>query len=89
MADKIVPPAAGRGRPKGAQNKVTRTAKEMIEQAALGLGGVEGMIAWAKSDPDNLKAFWSQVFPKLMPHQVNMTAEHSGGIVITWQREPS
>jgi hypothetical protein len=62
----------GPGRPKGSQNKVTKAAKDMIAEAADQLGGVERMVAWAKEDPANERAFWTTVFPKLTPLQ------HSG-----------
>lgn len=58
------------GRPKGAVNKSTRLAKEAIELAAQGLGGVDRMVAWAKEDPSNEKVFWSQMYTKLIPVQV-------------------
>jgi hypothetical protein len=60
----------GPGRPKGAQNKIGVTAKEMIASCAEGLGGAKRMIDWAKEDPANEKAFWSQIYPKLVPHEV-------------------
>lgn len=58
------------GRPKGSVNKTTASAKAMIEEAALGLGGSARMIAWAKEAPENERAFWATIFPKLMPVQV-------------------
>jgi hypothetical protein len=73
------------GRPKGSVNKTTATAKAMIEEAAAGLGGAERMLAWAKEAPENEKAFWTQVFPKLMPLQVNgpgKDGEHKLEVVI-------
>jgi hypothetical protein len=39
----------------------------MIASAAEGLGGLERLIAWAKSDPQNEKAFWATIYPKLLP----------------------
>ena len=75
MAD--IPPAAGRGRPKGAVNKTTAIAKEAIAYAAEGLGGADRIIAWAKEDAQNERAFWTQVYPKLLPLQVNGDLEHS------------
>lgn len=57
----------GRGRPKGSVNKVGKEAKEIIAAAAEGLGGLERMIEWAKSDPKNESAFWTSVYPKLLP----------------------
>ena len=61
----------GQGRPKGSLNKTTASAKAIIEEAAQGLGGAERLLEWAKEDAANEKAFWSVVFPKLLPLQVN------------------
>lgn len=58
---------AGPGRPKGSRNKVTQEAKAVIAEAAERLGGVDRLVTWAKKDPANEKAFWSQVYPKLLP----------------------
>jgi hypothetical protein len=58
------------GKPKGACNKTTRTAKEAIALAAEGLGGVDRLIEWAKADPANERAFWATIYPKLIPVQV-------------------
>lgn len=61
---------AGKGRPKGVPNKTTIAAKEAISLAAQGLGGTERLIAWAQEDPLNERAFWSSIYPKLLPLQV-------------------
>ena len=61
----------GAGRPKGSPNKVGKAAKEVIAEAAARLGGVDRIVAWAKEDPQNEKAFWSSVYPKLLPLQVS------------------
>ena len=61
----------GRGRPKGSQNKVGAVAKEVIAQAAADLGGAERLVAWAKEAPENEKAFWSTIYPKLIPVQIS------------------
>jgi hypothetical protein len=58
----------GPGRPKGLQNKTTRAAKEAIALAADELGGAERIVAWAKEDPKNESAFWTSIYPKLLPH---------------------
>ena len=60
----------GLGRPKGSVNKTTAAAKDMIAQAAERLGGVDRTVAWAQSDPENEKAFWVSMFPRLLPVQV-------------------
>lgn len=63
-------PGPGPGRPKGSKNKVGMAAKQVIAQAAEGLGGVDRMIEWAKEAPENERAFWSTIYPKLVPHEV-------------------
>jgi hypothetical protein len=70
------PPAAGKGRVKGSLNKTTKTAKEAIALAAEGLGGTNRLIAWAQEDPLNERAFWSSIYPKLLPLQVSGPGEN-------------
>lgn len=60
----------GPGRPKGGHNKTTMAAKEMISQAAIALGGLDRMVAWAREDEKNEAAFWTTIHPKLLPLQV-------------------
>ena len=74
--DKRKPPAAGMGRKKGSLNKTTRSVKEAIEYAAQGLGGAERLIAWAKEDAKNESAFWSSIYPKLLPLTVASDPEN-------------
>src|SRR2546425_8751564 len=57
----------GPGRPKGVPNKVTGEAKRMIALAFEGVGGLEQLIEWAK---DHQTAFYTQVYAKLIPLQV-------------------
>jgi hypothetical protein len=71
----------GPGRPKGARNKTTMAAKTMIEEAAERLGGVERMVNWVKEDPKNERAFWSTVYPRLLPLQVTGSGEEGQHIV--------
>lgn len=66
------------GKPKGAVSKTTKVAKEAIALAAEGLGGVDRLIEWAKEDPANERAFWTSVYPKLIP--VQLTGEDGGPI---------
>ena len=79
----------GRGRPKGSPNRTTASAKEAIAQAAEMLGGSERLYAWAQEAPENEKAFWATIYPKLLPLQVS--GENGGPIqsVIRWQNERS
>ena len=59
-----------RGRKPNVPNKVTGAAKSAIELAAEGLGGSARLIAWAQEDPLNERAFWTQIYTKLLPLQV-------------------
>lgn len=61
----------GAGRPKGSVNKTTAAAKDVISQAASELGGAARLLAWAKEDPANERAFWATIYPKLLPLQVH------------------
>jgi len=68
----------GRGRPKGSVNKVTAAAKDLIASAATELGGQERLVAWCKEDVKNEAAFWSTIYPKLIP--VQLSGEGGGPI---------
>jgi len=76
----------GRGRPKGSPNRTTASAKEAIAQAAEGLGGADRLIAWAKEEPANERAFWATIYPKLLPLQVSGEDGAPIQAVITWQK---
>jgi hypothetical protein len=80
VADK--PPAAGRGRPKGALNRTTALAKDAIALAAEGLGGSDRLIAWAKEDAQNERVFWGQIYTKLLPLQVSGEHGEAIGVVV-------
>lgn len=68
------------GKPKGALSKTTKTAKEAIALAAENLGGADRLVKWAKEDPLNERAFWSSIYPKLLPLQV--TGEDGGALKV-------
>jgi hypothetical protein len=79
---KRLPPNAGKGRPKGSLNKVGKAAKEVIAEAAEMLGGVERIVAWAKEAPENEKAFWSSIYPKLVPLDTYVSGPEGGPVQI-------
>lgn len=58
------------GRERGRPNKVTGAAKDAIALAAEKLGGVTRLVTWAKANPLNERAFWTQIYPRLLPHEV-------------------
>lgn len=75
---------AGPGRPKGVPNKATAEAKAAIEEAFAHLERKpdKGLKKWAEA---NETLFYTQLFPKLLPLQVNHADNEGGKLVITWQ----
>lgn len=69
------------GRPKGVPNKVTQTAKDAIATAAEALGGATRLVEWAKEAPENEKAFWTAIYPKLLPLQVTGAGENGEHLI--------
>ncbi len=69
------------GRKKGTPNKTTALAKEAIALAAEGLGGTDRLINWAKEDKKNEAAFWTTIYPKLLPLQ--LTGDKQNPIAFT------
>jgi hypothetical protein len=65
---------AGAGRPKGATNKVPRQVKESILEVFDELGGTDGMLEWAKSDPKNQTEFY-KMYGRLAPIEQKVTGD--------------
>ena len=85
----LAPGKPGPGRPPGSRNKTTVAAKEAIALAAEGLGGTKRLIQWAKEDPKNEHAFWSSIYPKLLPLQVSgagADGEHLHSLTVSFVR---
>lgn len=55
---------AGPGRPKGSQNKVTRSVKEAITEAFDKLGGVPSLVTWGKDNPNEFYGLWGRLAPR-------------------------
>ena len=79
---------AGKGRPKGSRNKTTLAAKEAILLAGEGLGGVDGLVAWAKSSKVNLRLFWTAIYPKVLPIKEKSGVEAATLVTgaLVWER---
>jgi hypothetical protein len=69
------PGIVGRGRPKGSINKTSAAAKVVIAEAAARLGGVDRLVAWVRADKKNEHVFWTSIYTKLLPLQVNAEVE--------------
>ena len=85
QATKIVgnskPPAAGKGRPKGAMNKNTKLLKDAILEAAARAGdkwGEEGMVSYLEHQADENPTAFLSLMGRVLPLQVK--AEIEGGI---------
>lgn len=63
MAKGILPPAAGKGRPKGAKNKTTQELKDMILAALSESGGVEYLKKQADQNPGPFLSLIGKVLP--------------------------
>jgi hypothetical protein len=72
---------AGKGRRKGSINKMTAIAKDVIATAADRLGGVDRLVVWVGEDEKNEAAFWTSIYPKLLPLQVQGGGEQGQHIL--------
>ena len=57
------PPAAGRGRPRGAKNKLSTNVKDMIVAALNAAGGVEYLARQAEQNPAAFIGLISKILP--------------------------
>lgn len=73
---------AGAGKKLGTTHESTRIAKEAIEIAFTGIGGVARLQKWAH---ENEGDFFKLLFPKLLPVQVNHGDNDGGKLVLSWQ----
>ena len=62
------PPAAGKGRPKGATNKLTRSIKQAIEQAFDKVGGPDYLATMAIQQPAAFMTLLGKVLPTQVEH---------------------
>jgi len=69
------------GRPKGAQNKVTRAIKDMVAQALDKAGGVDYLIAQAEENPTAFLTLVGKVIPLQVAGQFDHNVKISGALV--------
>lgn len=69
-------PPRSPGRPKGSQNKLTKTVKEAIEAAFEQVGGAEYLAKMAKEQPTAFLA----LLGKVLPMQVELAGKDGGPI---------
>lgn len=72
------PPAAGKGRPKGALNKTTALLKDAILQAAEKAGDKEGMIGYLTEQATENPTAFLTLLGKVLPYQVTGPDDDEG-----------
>ena len=76
-------PKRGPGRPKGSPNKIGREAKEVIAAAAEELGGGARLVEWVQANEKNEYAFWSSIYPKLLP--LTLSGDKENPLITTFK----
>ena len=56
---------------RGTPNKMSRECKEMIATCFERLGGLEGLVAWAKSSDKRMDAFYTRMYIRLLPFSLD------------------
>lgn len=81
-ATKRKPPAAGKGRPKGAVNKVTKTIREAIEASFIKVGGATYLAKMAEEQP----VAYMTLLGKIIPQQMELAGKDGGAIIAEVRR---
>ena len=71
---------AGKGRPKGAANKMTKALKEMILEALDNSGGVEYLQAQAMDNPTAFLTLVGKVLPLQVAGEMDHNVKVSGAL---------
>lgn len=80
------PPAAGKGRPKGAKNKNSKLLKDAILEAAELAGGKRGMVAYLEIQAEKNPTAFMALMGKVLPLQVTGSgAQGEHEFVIKWK----
>ena len=69
------------GRKRGTRNKMTVAARDVIAIAGDRIGGVDRLVGWINENPENERAYWTQMFTKLLPLQINTKVERTDTVV--------
>jgi len=56
------------GRKTGARNLYSRAVRWIIAEAAHQVGGLDRLVSWIKESDEHETLFWTQVWPRLLPH---------------------
>jgi hypothetical protein len=75
------------GRAAGTPNKHTAQVRWVIGEVARQLGGVDRLVQWAQENRKNEFAFWTSIYPRLLPLQVEGSGQR-GEIDLNVQLTP-
>ncbi|MCH8622650.1 hypothetical protein [Undibacterium sp. TS12] len=77
--------AKPRGRPKKVSGQTLSqsalTVRDAIARAGEELGGASRLAQWAREDPTNEKAFWTVLYLKILPLQVNGAGDNGEHLI--------
>jgi hypothetical protein len=73
----------GKGRPKGIQNRLTRTMKAAIEEAFEKAGGVDYLVRMSDGTATDRQAFMALI-GRLLPMQVNSNIDQRIRVELPW-----
>jgi hypothetical protein len=65
------------GRPPGIPNKLTREAKEHINNVFQRMGGEDAMLEWATRDDTHRTMFYVSIYPRLLPLKMSVDAPYT------------
>ena len=63
MSPRPKPPNAGKGRPKGSPNKLTKSARDAFALAFEGIGGAEALRRWALENQTEFFKLYARLIP--------------------------
>ena len=70
----------GGGSRKGVPNRTTAAAKEAFSFAFAGIGGVEALTDWARSNPGD----FYRLYARLIPTETHLGGPDGGPVPIAW-----
>ena len=72
------------GRKAGTFNKITVAVKDVIAMAAKRIGGLDRLVKWINESPENERLFWSQMYMKRLPLQINTKIERTDKVIYSY-----
>lgn len=78
VSERPKPPAAGKGRPKGAVNKITKTIREAIEVSFIKVGGADYLTKMADEQP----VAYMSLLAKILPQQMELSGSVNLGAAL-------